>query len=160
MSARRREFRVTGRHVLAGGVLFFGAVIGVDAAFTVLAFRSHPGETSPTAYEDGLAYNRTLEARAAQAELGWTATVEAGAPGVVSVRIADASGRPLEGLKVSGILRRPATDAGVQAVTFRPDGAGGYRAQAALDRGGWDLTLLAQDAQGRALQTERRLLWR
>lgn len=160
MSAGKREFRITGRHVLAGMAAFFGVVIGLDAVFTVLAFRSHPGETSATAYEDGLAYNRMLEARAAQAALGWTATVEAGAPGVVTVRVADAARRPLERLRVNGVLRRPATDAGAVEVRFQPDGRGGYRAETPAGPGGWDLTLTARDAQGRSFEAERRLLWR
>lgn len=156
----KREFRITGRHVLAAVVLFFGTVIGVDTVFTVLALRTHPGETSATPYEDGLAYNRVLSARAAQAALGWTATVETGAPGEVTVRVLDASGKPLDGLAVSGTLRHPATDAGVQTVTFQADGTGGYRAQAKVAAGGWDLSLAARDARGRVFQAERRLLWR
>ena len=41
-------FRLTGWHVLAGFVVFFGAVIAVDAGMMTLAYRTHPGEVSVT----------------------------------------------------------------------------------------------------------------
>ncbi|NEX92513.1 FixH family protein [Caulobacter sp. 17J65-9] len=155
----KREFKLTGWHVLGCLVLFFGAVIGVDTVFTVMAVRSHPGETSATAYEDGLAYNRTLEQHAAQAALGWTATAAAVEPGVVTVRVRDADGRPLTALKLTGTLRRPATDAGSHEVVFQRDGDGGYRGEAPKVKGAWDLTFVARDAHGHVFQAERRLLW-
>lgn len=160
MSTTRREFRVTGRHVLVGLLGFFGLVIGVDVVFTVLAVRSDPGATSLTAYEDGLAYNATLETRAAQAALGWRATVEQGAPGVVTVRLTDAEGAPLDGLAVKAALRRPATAAGARTLAFRPVAPGAYRAETTVEVGAWDLDLSARDPSGRSFQAERRLVWR
>jgi nitrogen fixation protein FixH len=156
----RSRFELKGAHVLAMVVGFFLVVIGVDAAFTVLAVRSFPGEVSRTAYEDGLKYNAEIEARAAQAALGWTVEVQTGAPGEVTVRVTDAAGAPLEGLHVTGTLERPATAAGRSRALFRQIGPGVYRADARTPRGGWDLRLKARDARGREIRVERRLLWR
>ena len=76
MTARavKKPFRITGWHVLVSVVAFFGVVIAVDSLFLVLAYRSHPGQVSVTPYEDGLAYNRAVAQRRAQAAMGWTAT--------------------------------------------------------------------------------------
>ena len=155
----RKPFRLTGWHVLALVVGFFAVVIGVDTAFTVLALRSAPGEVSATPFEDGLNYNRTLESRRAQAALGWTAEAEA-APGVVRVRFTGRDGRPLEGLRVTGALTRPATAAGERRLAFRQVGPGVYEASAAGARGAWDLTLIARSAAGERLDADRRLDWR
>lgn len=112
-AAAKPPFTVKGRHVLIGSLLFFGVVIGLDGLFVTWAVKSWPGEVSETAYEDGLAYNRTIEARAAQTALGWTAKVEQGArPGSVRVRFVDAQGAPLGGLAVEAAFTRPATDKG------------------------------------------------
>ena len=80
MTARavKKPFRITGWHVLVSVVAFFGVVIAVDSLFLVLAYRSHPGQVSVTPYEDGLAYNRAVAQRRAQAAMGWTATAAPG----------------------------------------------------------------------------------
>jgi nitrogen fixation protein FixH len=156
----RKPFRLTGWHVLAITVGFFGLVIGVNAVFIVSAVKTFPGEVSKTPYEDGLAYDRTIDARERQAALGWTAEVEADrGPGVVLARFTDARGAPIEGLSLTGELQRPATTQGAHALAFRSVGHGVYEARAAAPGGGWDLTLTARDGKGRAFEAERRIVW-
>ena len=109
-SAARRP--ITGRHVLVAVVGFFTVVIGLDSLFTVWAVRTFPGEVSPHAYEEGLAYNRAIAARRAQASLGWRAQVsQAARAGTINARFVDAAGRPLQGLTVKARFMRPATQA-------------------------------------------------
>jgi nitrogen fixation protein FixH len=154
------ERPLTGRHVLMITVGFFLAVFAVDGVFVYRAIATFPGEVSATAYEDGLAYDRTLAARDRSAALGWKVEVAAGAvPGRVIARISDAAGAPLAGLTVSGDLTRPATDAGRKRLEFRPLRPGVYQAEAGIGRGGWDLTLEARDGRGRAFEARRRLVW-
>jgi nitrogen fixation protein FixH len=155
-----KPFQLTGLHVLfmVGG--FFLVVIVVDLGFVTMALKTFPGEVSATPYEDGLAYDRTLAARARQAALGWTAEVEAdGAPGRVRLRLTDADAKPLDGLVVTGGLQRPATLAGAQKLTFRGLGRGLYAARAPAGGGAWDLAMTARDAQGRSFEAERRIVW-
>lgn len=110
-------FRIRGRHVLFGVVGFFAVVIGLDAIFMVLAIRSFPGQVSETPFEDGLAFNRTIARREAQARLGYRADAEA-FPGGIELRLSDRDGAFLTGVTVTGTLTRPATEAGQQTLTF------------------------------------------
>ncbi|MBX7248634.1 MAG: FixH family protein [Caulobacteraceae bacterium] len=160
-SAVRIARPLTGRHVLIGVVGFFAVVVGLDSLFTVWAVQTFPGEVSPHAYEDGLAYNRAIAARRTQARLGWRARVtQAGRPGAIVAAFEDAAGRPLEGLAVKAAFTRPATEAGARVITLKPDAAGAYAGTAALGGGAWDLTLTATDRQGRRFEAQRRLVWR
>ncbi|WP_312164508.1 FixH family protein [Phenylobacterium sp.] len=155
VQAARKPFRVTGWHVLISVIAFFGVVIAVDSLFLVLAYRSHPGQVSVTPYEDGLAYNRAVAQRRAQAALGWSATAAPAESGVV-VAIADAGGGPVAGLKLTGLLRRPATEAGEFALTFVETAPGRYHAPVRPAAGAWDVHV---QSQGQVFQAERRLTW-
>ncbi len=153
-------FEVKGRHVLAGMVLFFAVIFAVDGAFMYFAIRTFPGQTVDNPYEAGLAYNRTLESRQAQAALGWRAEVAPGEAGVIDVAFRDREGRPVTGLDLSARLERPATEAGRIEPAFREVGPGLYRAATGAAPGGWDLTVSAADPQGRSFGFEHRLVWR
>ena len=149
------SFRITGWHVLFAVVAFFGVVIAVDATFLVAAYRSFPGQVSVTPYEDGLAFNRDVARRQAQAALGWSATA-APVAGGVQVEIADRQGAPVQGLALTGLLRRPATEAGEIALKFSEASPGRYFATARPGGGAWDLEASAKDHPFKA---ERRLTW-
>ncbi|MBC7169041.1 FixH family protein [Phenylobacterium sp.] len=154
-----REFRITGWHVLAGMVAFFGVIITVNAVFLTVALRSYPGEVSVTPYEDGLAYNSRLAQQAAQKKLGWRAAATA-EDGAVLVEIADRQGAPVTELKLSGHLQRPATEAGRIEMAFSEVGPGRYRAAVPAEAGAWDLWVQGHDQEGRLFEAERRLTWR
>ena len=160
MSAQSIEpgFRVKGWHVAAGVSAFFAVVIGVDATFMVLAYRSHPGQVSVTPYEDGLLYNRRIAQLDAQARLGWRAAAEA-APGLVAMEFRDVRGRPLSGLAIEGRLQRPTTETGAVAPKFAEVAPGRYEAPTGALHGAWDLTAEARDAKGAVFSAERRLTW-
>lgn len=160
-STARQGFVIRGWHVLVGFLTFFGLVVGLDACFAVWAYRTFPGEVSKTAYEDGLAYNRTLAERAREKALGWTVQVsQGGRPGLVLVEIQDAAGVPIEAARVTATFARPATDVGAQTLALRRTGPGRYAGAAAVSPGGWDLTLTIRDAKGHAFHAGKRLLWR
>lgn len=151
-------FRLKGWHVLAAVVGFFTVVIAVDVSFAVMAYRTFPGEVSVTPYEDGLVYNRKLAQIAAQEKLGWKAAAEARAGAVVLI-VEDRSGRPVQGLRISGKLERPATESGRLHAVFTEAAPGRYVANVAHEHGAWDLTAEAHDAQGHLFMAERRLTW-
>ena len=160
-AAVRQPFIVRGRHVLFWVLGFFAVVIGLDALFVTWAVQTYPGEVSSKAYEDGLAYNRTLAERRAEQALGWTASVrQEGAPGAVGATFADAAGRPLERLRVEARFTRPATDDGAVVVAMRAGPDATYRAAPTLGAGAWDLEMTARDAQGHTFRATRRLIWR
>lgn len=92
-----------GVHVLWMTVSFFALIIAADTYFIVRAVNSFPGEQVRNSYVLGLDYNREVEERVKQAELGWTAEagiVSDGATALI-VRFADAAQSPITGLHVS-----------------------------------------------------------
>ncbi|ADG10361.1 ferredoxin [Caulobacter segnis] len=138
--------RITGWHVLIGVVLFFATVIAVDIVFMVQAYRTFSGEVASNPYETGLAFNRTLAQRQKEAALGWSASVETPEGKAVVVKVLDRDAKPLDGLSLTGVLERPATETGRQTLNFRSLGGGRYQAAARLD-GAWDLRATARNAK-------------
>ena len=152
------RFTIKGWHVLAGLMLFFGIVIAVDSLFITMAYKTFSGEAAKNPYEVGLLYNRTLAQRQREAALGWSATIEEGAGDRVRVRVADRSGKPIEGLTVNGALERPATTRGSRVVRFAAVEPGVYGADAAPLDGAWDLHVTIRDANGALFEADRRLV--
>lgn len=156
-SSAKKPYAVKGWHVGAGVVGFFAIVIGVDAAFLMAAYRSHPGQVAPRPYEAGLIYNAELERQRAQAALGWRAGAAARPEGL-EVVMQDRDGRPLAGLGVSATLQRPATEQGRTELILKEAAPGVYAANHALS-GAWDVRIEATGDAGEALIAERRLSW-
>jgi nitrogen fixation protein FixH len=154
-----KGFRLTGWHVLAIVCAFFGVVIAVDVGMATMAYRTFSGEVADDPYDAGLLYNRTLAARRVQAALGWTAAIERVQGGDVRVTVKDRAGQPVEGLKVSAVLERPATEAGRETLAFVRAEPGVYEAKAGHLSGAWDVRVRAVDGQGRPFEAEERLLW-
>ncbi len=154
---RPASFVIKGWHVLAAFIVFFGVDIAVNAIFMVSAFRTFPGETSMTPYEDGVAYNATLRQKRAQAALGWR--VAAGPDGADAVRVdvSDRTGAPLEGLKVTVHLERPATEAGQRSFDLREVQPGVYKVRTGVLSGAWDLDVTARNDRGDVAKADRRL---
>lgn len=163
MSATK-SFRLTGWHVLGCMILFFGTDIAINIGFIVQAVHTFPGEVASDPYEAGVAYNRTLAQDAAEARLGWTATIVAARPSdrgeKITVRWTDRSGRLLSGLRVSGAMSRPATERQNAALTFAEVSPGSYEAVAAAAPGAWDVSVTAANRLGERRTADRRLIWR
>ena len=153
----RVPFTVKGWHVAAGVVAFFAVVIGVDAAFLTLAYRTHPGQVAPRPYEAGLIYNTELERLRVQEALGWRAAIEA-RPDAVMVLLRDRDGQPLRGLKVTATLLRPATEQGRSVLTLTETAPGQYSGPRAGLSGVWDARIDATGG-GHSFMAERRLTW-
>jgi nitrogen fixation protein FixH len=156
-SPAKPPYVVKGWHVGLGVIAFFAVVIGVDAAFLVAAYRSHPGQVAPRPYEAGLIYNAELERQRAQAALGWRAGAAA-RPDGLQVVMQGPDGRPLADLRVSATLQRPATEQGRTNLALRETAPGVYAADHSLS-GAWDIRIETADGGGRTFIAERRLSW-
>lgn len=156
-------FELRGWHVGAILVSFFVAVIGADVSFMVLAYRTAPGQVSATPYEDGLAYNRALDARARQERLGWTVaatdTTVAGSR-TLELRWTDRPGAPVTGLKLEATLAHPATLQGQLKPAFTEAAPGVYRARAGALSGAWTLHFTGHGRGGELFEGEQDFLWR
>lgn len=159
-----KPFRFTGWHFLACMIVFFGIDIAINVGFVVQSIRTFPGEVADDPYEAGVAYDHTLAREAVEQKLGWLASVGSAATGgkgeAILARWTDRSGRPLSGLTVTGLLRRPATEQEDSSLRFTEIAPGAYRAVAAVAPGAWDLDVTAADSRGDQRTAERRLIWR
>ena len=148
-TASGRELK--GWHVLLIMLGFFGVMFAVNGVFLYHAITSFPGEDVKKSYVQGLNYNETLAARAAQAELGWTA--EAGLDGDTLVfRLQDADGAPVSNQLVVGELRRTISQGEDRVVAFRAAPAGEYHADTSdLSAGRWAVRIRVLDADTQAV---------
>jgi len=136
-----------GWHVLLIMLGFFGVMFAVNGVFLYHAITSFPGEDVKKSYVQGLNYNDTLAARAAQAELGWSA--EAGLQDETLVfRLRDAEGAALSNYVVIGEIRRTATQDADQAIIYSARPNGEYVADASgLAPGQWSLRINVLDPE-------------
>jgi nitrogen fixation protein FixH len=136
---------ITGRMVLIWLLAFFGTIFAVNAVLVFFALSSWPGLTTDKAYEEGIAYNRTLDAAAAQARLGWSSAVVfsatnlAGAKprtGQFLLRLTDINKIPVTGLEARVRFRRPVREGFDVTVALKEIALGQYGAPVELPLAG------------------------
>jgi len=162
--ARDSGFRLTGLHVLAMLVAFFGIVAGVNIVMIRFALKTHSGEVTAHPYEKGLAYNAAIREAREQEARGWKVdgqvTRAADGKAQIEVSARDAAGAPLSGLKVHALLAAPADvkrDRPLELVEAAP---GVYRGDAAAQGGAWDLELTAARDGKTLFQSHNRITLR
>ena len=152
---------LSGRTVLVMLLAFFGTVFVVNAYFAAAAIQTYSGVVAQEPYRKGLTYNRRIAADQRQSVLGWTATVAADRDGRTRLELAGPDRRPVSGLSVTAILGRPSTDAADRKLELIETMPGQYESHgAALDGGGWIVTIAARTEQAEAepvFQLRRRL---
>ncbi len=157
------KIELKGGHVLAVMLAFFGITIAVNAVFAVYAVSTFSGEDVSKPYMRGLEYNKTLAAREAQGNLGWSAEIDAargdGSSIVVTVKISASGGIPKAGLTVRATLRRP-TDASLdRTIALEAVEAGTYRSVLKdISPGQWDVIAFAESSEGAVFEAERRIV--
>ena len=152
-----------GWHVLVIMLVFFGVTIGVNSIFVSYALSTFAGEDVKQPYLKGLEYNRKLDAQAAQAALGWSATIEAhreaSGQAIVRLRLLNADQQPLSGLDVEAMLRHPVNAHLDRTVKLQSLGDGAYEARVNdLMRGQWDVIANTQSTEKAAFAAKRRVL--
>ncbi len=125
-------------------VAFFLVVVAANATMIWVGYRSWTGLVTENYYEEGIHYNRTLEAVAAQKKLGWqadlAAALDGGFRGHVELRVVDRAGAPVEGGEASVRFARPTHEGSDFVVRLRDRGDGVYTASFQLPEvGQWDL---------------------
>lgn len=139
---------ITGRHVLLMMVGFFGIIIATDVYLVYKAVSTFGGIETTDAYRKGLGYNQRIADERAQAQLGWTkAAMLDKDSGELVVTILDRDQKGVDGLEISALIGRPATNAEDRSLTLTQIGSGRYSAGAgALEPGTWVATLSARKA--------------
>lgn len=158
-------FRLNGKHVLAILAGFFLTVIIANSIFIAFAIRSFPGEQEKKSYLQGLAYNDRIAEREAQDMLGWTVRIAdaalSGNRSAIELEFLSATSAPISGLKISGLLVRPASDDSDRNFDFTDVGGGRY--QATIDGtspGVWRFEATAMSESGEEFRLEKRLILR
>lgn len=159
MTAKAKEFRLKGWHVLACLIAFFGVIFAVNGVMIYLAVGSFTGEDVGDAYARGLRYNEAIERKEAAAALGWVMEVELDeAAQRLRVTLTDEDKRPVSGLDLQGMLRRPVQARLDRPLMFRSLAEGRYEAEVDdLAEGQWDLDVSARAADGTLFEARRRL---
>ena len=129
-------------------VAFFLVVFAANGTMIWYATRTFVGLDTSQAYDKGIAYNRNLDAAAAQAALGWKAAIEAriteGFDALVTLRLTDADGQSLGDVRATLLFERPSNTALDFSAPLVPDGEGGFLARVTLPEIGlWDLHVTA-----------------
>ncbi len=138
----RKEF--TGRHLLLILAGFFGVMFAVNGVFVYFALSTFSGVDDPTAYQDGLNYNKRIAEERQQEALGWSHRVSVDKSGKVMLAMTNAKGEPVAGLAVSGRISRPVEGNALVPLVLREAETGVYSANAgALEAGNWIVSLKA-----------------
>ena len=151
-----------GWHVLVVLLSFFGITIGVNTIFVYDALSTFSGEDVDQPYMAGLAWNKTLAARQAQAKQGWTATLSATRQPDKAIALAfdvlDRNRHPVDGLDVSVTLRSPVNAHYDREVKLSPTGRGQYGTSVTDVRPGqWDVIAEVKPVGNAGFEAQRRI---
>lgn len=144
----RRE--LSGRGVLIWLLAFFGVIFAVNVYFIGAAIRTFRGEDDLKPYQEGIDYNQTLARRAAQARLGWQASIDAVRTGPHSARIEvvlrKPDGSPVSHVALAADFRHPSDENRDRSTSLREGVAGDYKGElGSLTAGAWDVIVKASD---------------
>lgn len=106
MSVNRAEKKSIDKFIPWMIVLFFVVFVSVDMVFLTIAVRTNTGSVSENAYEDGLHYNRALDAVERQNSEGWSHLFSF-QDGVLRVQMKNNLSSNVPGAKVKAVFTRP-----------------------------------------------------
>jgi nitrogen fixation protein FixH len=134
----REPFCLTGKHVLAFFIAFFGVVFVVNFYMAHLATSTFSGEVVENSYVASQRFNRWLDEAAREKALGWQIRTTRRGDGRVVVAVAGP--RPGEAV-LNATARRP-LGAGIdQPLRFAAEPGVGFVSSEALPAGRWLLRL-------------------
>jgi nitrogen fixation protein FixH len=146
--------------VFAGG---FGLVVAANGALVWLASSTFNGLVTENAYQEGLAYNRTLDEAEHQARLAWSIAPAFASEGSLVGRLdleASTALGPLIGANALARLVRPTQARHDFDVVLSPSAAGRYGARIVFPLPGvWDAHITLE-RDGRSFNLVRRLFVR
>lgn len=140
---------LTGRHVLAVFLGFFGVVFAVNGYFLSVALSTYSGVVAVEPYRKGLHYNDRIAAAERQDALGWHDEIALALDGSrLTLSLRGADGAPVTGLQVSASVGRPATTAEDISLPLAETAPGRYEGALALvEHGAYVATIEARRAE-------------
>ena len=162
----KKDFKLTGQHVLAMMLGFFGLIIAVNALFIFLALETWTGLVSDKAYVEGLSYNEKIAEGRRQAALGWTVDLglvtlgqggEAGRDVMVRVDVSEEAG-PVPVDRVEVLFRHVIFESRDVAIEPLKTGPGRFEGRVSLPEAGqWDVRIVVEDADGQLFRRDSRV---
>lgn len=137
MSMKRTPREFTGRHAAAMLVGFFGVIVVVNLIMASYAVSTFGGVVVENSYVASQHFNRWLEEARRSEELGWKPAVSRLPDGSLAVALA---GAPAD-VRLVGTAHHPLGRLPDVALTFVPDGTGGFRTSQPLPAGRWIIRL-------------------
>lgn len=134
---------ITGKHVLAISVAFFGVIIAVNVVMAVKAVSTFPGLEVENSYVASQTWDKDM---AAQEALGWS-MAESYEAGQLRLAFTDAAGQPLQVQGLSVLVGRPTEAKDDLRPAFAFDGTA-FVAKAALSPGKWMMHIEATAPDG------------
>lgn len=133
---------LTGRHVLAMLLAFFGVIIGVNFTMAWFANSTWSGLVVANGYVASQSFDKDVAKVRAQEALGWKVGFSVSGDRI-RLTFADAQDAKIGTLAIAGKLERPVTDKQDQTLAFTPVGPGVYSAPAVLSPGVWEAEIEA-----------------
>ncbi|WP_417243971.1 FixH family protein [Celeribacter sp.] len=143
-TGEKKEFEITGKHVLIGMVGAFSLIIGVNVFMAVSAVRTFPGLEVKNSY---VASQHFDDDKAEQLSLGWTIETAA-KDAFFRVAITDEAGNPVEVETISGTIGRPTSVVDDQTPEFVFDGTAYVAETGKLEEGNWNYRMVATAKNG------------
>ena len=137
MSQVKREFRLTGGHVLAMVLGFFGIIFAANIALVYYSQTSWNGLLPKNGYQASKEYNAELAKAQALLAKGWKAALGVGKDGRVIVALKDREGQPLSGLVAKAKIGRPVNELEDREVVLVERRIGYYSTPGPLKPGAW-----------------------
>jgi nitrogen fixation protein FixH len=137
------EHPLTGWHMLAVVLAFFGVIIAVNVVMAFAATTTFPGLVVENSYVSSQHYNELLAAAREQDAAGWRDELAA-ENGILRFSLATAAGTPARGFIVTAHTGRPSTTREDRALAFVSTGSGRYDATEPLRSGLWEVDIEAR----------------
>lgn len=155
-TAPSSTFRLTGWHVAAMLISFFGVIVVVNFSMASLASRSWTGLVVKNSYVASQGFNDRLATANAQKARGWSSTAHYDGA-ALSIQFADANGKALPVTDVVVEFGRPAYEQQDHRVAATRLADGFWLAQTRLHRGIWALKVTGM-VEGTPYRRDARLI--
>ena len=133
---------LTGWHMLAIVLAFFGVIVGVNIVMAFAATSTFPGLVVRNSYISSQNYNELLDAAREQDAAGWRHQLSVDR-GVLEFRLATSVGTPARDLSVTAHIGRPSTTRADRDIVLVQNGEA-YQAGEALPAGYWEVDIEAK----------------
>ncbi len=145
LSPERKPRELTGRAVLLWLVGFFGIVFAINGYMADAAITTFAGVDTPSSYEAGQMFEHEAELAREQDAMHWKVdgnlNLDRVGEAVLDMRVRDAEGQPVGGLRADARLWHPADSRRDHVIHLAKTGPGVFHGEAHARSGKWELII-------------------